>query len=45
MRTKLPVRFEPSEKDPWLCAVLIEGAEQRCRATAITAIQRSPRWG
>ena len=44
MRTKLPVRFEPSEKDPWLCAVLIEGAEKRCQATAITPIQTSPRW-
>ncbi len=44
MRTKLPVRFEPSEHDPWLCAVLIEGGEQRNQATAITPIQRSPRW-
>lgn len=44
MRTKLPVRFEPSERDPWLCAVLIEGTEKRCQASAITPIQVSPRW-
>lgn len=44
MRTKLPVRFEPSERDPWLCAVLIEGTEKRCQASAITPIQMSPRW-
>lgn len=44
MRTKLPVRFEPSERDPWLCAVLIEGTDKRCQASAITPIQMSPRW-
>ncbi|MBF6619443.1 MAG: TIGR00282 family metallophosphoesterase [Patulibacter sp.] len=44
MRTKLPVRFEPSERDPWLCAVLIEGGDARCTATSITPIQVSPRW-
>jgi metallophosphoesterase (TIGR00282 family) len=44
MRTKLPVKFEPATGDPWLCAALIQGADERCRATAITPIQRSPRW-
>jgi metallophosphoesterase (TIGR00282 family) len=42
MRTKLPVRFEPSERDPWLCAVLIQAGDRKCSATAITPIQLSP---
>jgi metallophosphoesterase (TIGR00282 family) len=43
MRTKLPVRFEPSERDPWLCAVLIRGGERSCSAASIEPIQVSPR--
>jgi len=43
MRTKLPVRFEPSEGDPWLCAVLIQAGERACSAESITPIQVSPR--
>jgi metallophosphoesterase (TIGR00282 family) len=42
MRTKLPVRFEPAERDPWLCAVLVRGGERRCSAASITPIQVSP---
>lgn len=44
MRTKMPVRFEPADGDPWLCAVLIELGDRPCSARAITPIQASPRW-
>jgi metallophosphoesterase (TIGR00282 family) len=43
MRTKLPVRFEPSESDPWVCAALIRGGERPRTAASITPIQVSPR--
>jgi 2',3'-cyclic-nucleotide 2'-phosphodiesterase len=42
MRTKLPVRFEPSERDPWLCGVLIRGGDRPRSAASITPIQVSP---
>ena len=35
MATKMPVRFETSTEDPWLNGVVITGAEQPLRATAI----------
>jgi metallophosphoesterase (TIGR00282 family) len=42
MRTKLPVRFEPSERDPWLCAVLVRTGERKNAATSIQPLQLSP---
>jgi metallophosphoesterase (TIGR00282 family) len=42
MRTKLPVRFEPSERDPWLCGVLIRAGEKPLSAASIEPIQVSP---
>jgi metallophosphoesterase (TIGR00282 family) len=41
MRTHMPMRYEPSEEDPWLNGVVIETAQRR-RAAAITQILRSP---
>jgi metallophosphoesterase (TIGR00282 family) len=38
MRTKMPIRFETSEEDPWLNAVLITAAEEPLRSTAIEQI-------
>lgn len=43
MRTKLPVRFEPSERDPWLCAVLVRAGDRPRSASSITPIQVSPK--
>lgn len=39
MLTRMPVRFEASDDDPWLNGVLIEAGPEPMRATAITAIQ------
>ena len=39
MRTQMPVRFEPSEEDPWLNAVVIRTA-QPGRADAIEQLLR-----
>jgi metallophosphoesterase (TIGR00282 family) len=36
--TQMNVRFEPSEEDPWLQAVLIEAGPARRRATSITPV-------
>jgi metallophosphoesterase (TIGR00282 family) len=38
MRTKMPVRFETSDVDPWLNAVLITGGPEPLRASAIEQI-------
>ncbi|HEX8977192.1 MAG TPA: TIGR00282 family metallophosphoesterase [Solirubrobacteraceae bacterium] len=38
MRTKMPVRFETSEEDPWLNGVLISAASEPMRATAIEPV-------
>jgi len=40
MRTHMPMRYEPSEVDPWLMGVLVESAGPR-KAAAITQILRS----
>ena len=40
MRTHMPMRYEPSDEDPWLNAVLIRASARR-RADAITQILRS----
>jgi metallophosphoesterase (TIGR00282 family) len=39
MRTHMPMRYEPSDEDPWLNAVLIESAGPR-RAASITQVLR-----
>ena len=39
MRTHMPMRYEPSEEDPWINAVLIRASTPR-RADAITQILR-----
>ena len=39
MLTRMPVRFETSEEDPWLQGVLIECASQPMQAESITAVQ------
>src|SRR6201992_2043356 len=36
--TKMPVRFEPSDEDPWLNAVLIRAASEPRRAEAIEQV-------
>jgi len=38
MRTKMPVRFETSDEDPWLNAVLITTADQPLRSVAIEQV-------
>jgi metallophosphoesterase (TIGR00282 family) len=38
MQTRMPVRFEPSEDDPWLNAVLIETAAEPMQARSIIGI-------
>jgi len=38
MQTRMPVRFEPSEEDPWLNGVLIETAAEPMRARSIVGI-------
>jgi metallophosphoesterase (TIGR00282 family) len=38
MQTRMPVRFEPSEEDPWLNGVLIETASEPMRARSIVGI-------
>ncbi|HET9102894.1 MAG TPA: TIGR00282 family metallophosphoesterase [Solirubrobacteraceae bacterium] len=38
MRTKMPVRFQTSEEDPWLQGVLITTAEQPLRAASIVPV-------
>jgi metallophosphoesterase (TIGR00282 family) len=38
MRTKMPVRFQTSEEDPWLQGVLITTAAQPLRAESIVAV-------
>jgi metallophosphoesterase (TIGR00282 family) len=38
MSTKMPVRFETSDQDPWLNGVLITAAEEPLRATAIESV-------
>ena len=38
MRTKMPVRFQTSEEDPWLQGVLITTTEQPLRAAAIVPV-------
>jgi len=40
MRTHMPMRYEPSEVDPWLNAVLIRASRPR-RADEITQILRA----
>jgi len=40
MRTHMPMRYEPSEEDPWLMGVVIETAGRR-KAASITQILRS----
>src|SRR5919108_163584 len=40
MRTHMPMRYEPSDEDPWINAVLIRASARR-RADAITQILRS----
>lgn len=40
MRTHMPMRYEPSEEDPWLMGVLIESAGPR-RAAKISQLLRS----
>jgi len=40
MRTHMPMRYEPSEVDPWVMGVLIESAGPR-KAASITQILRS----
>jgi 2',3'-cyclic-nucleotide 2'-phosphodiesterase len=40
MRTHMPMRYEPSEVDPWLMGVFIEANGRQ--ATNITQILRSP---
>lgn len=40
MRTQMPMRYEPSDEDPWLNAVLIRATSPR-RAESITQILRS----
>jgi len=39
MLTKMPIRFEPSEEDPWLQGVLIVAGGEPLRAVSIEAIQ------
>jgi metallophosphoesterase (TIGR00282 family) len=41
MRTHMPMRYEPSDEDPWINAVLIETANQPRRAASIRQILRS----
>lgn len=41
MTTRMPVRFEASDEDPWLNAVLIEAGPEPLRARSITAILES----
>ena len=38
MATKMPIRFEVAEDDPWLQGVLISAADQPMRATAIDQV-------
>ncbi len=38
MRTRMPIRFETSDEDPWLQGVLITAAAEPMRATAIEAV-------
>jgi metallophosphoesterase (TIGR00282 family) len=40
MRTHMPIRYEPSDEDPWLNAVLIRAAQPR-RADAIVQVLRA----
>jgi 2',3'-cyclic-nucleotide 2'-phosphodiesterase len=40
MRTHMPIRYEPSDDDPWINAVLIRASQPR-RAESITQILRS----
>ena len=40
MRTHMPIRYEPSEEDPWINAVLIRASQTR-RADAIVQILRA----
>jgi len=40
MRTQMPMRYEPSEEDPWLMGVFVESDGSR-RATSIRQILRS----
>jgi hypothetical protein len=39
MRTHMPMRYEPSEIDPWINAVLIRAGARR-RAESITQVLR-----
>ncbi|HEY2654997.1 MAG TPA: TIGR00282 family metallophosphoesterase [Solirubrobacteraceae bacterium] len=39
MLTRMPIRFETSEEDPWLQGVLIVAGPEALRATSIEAIQ------
>ena len=39
MLTRMPVRFEASDDDPWLQGVIIECAAEPMRATAIVSVQ------
>lgn len=39
MLTRMPIKFETSEDDPWLQGVLIETTGERLRARAITGLQ------
>ena len=38
MRTKMPVRFETAEGDPWLMGALVTAGPEPRRATAIEAL-------
>jgi calcineurin-like phosphoesterase len=40
MRTHMPIRYEPSDEDPWLNAVLIRATRPR-RADEIVQVLRS----
>jgi hypothetical protein len=39
MRTHMPMRYEPSDEDPWLNAVLVTASARR-RADAIELLMR-----
>ena len=41
MRTQMPVRYETSEDDPWVMAVVIETDERPRRATSIVQVLRA----
>jgi calcineurin-like phosphoesterase len=38
MLTRMPVRFETSDDDPWLMGVLVRAAEESMRASSIEQV-------